>query len=72
MLISATAHYGKFPQTILNAVGSNEQSLSSSNAISALLENLRTLKSTSPMHHELINLPKKSVIHTKIVEATKS
>ncbi|CAF4521725.1 unnamed protein product, partial [Rotaria magnacalcarata] len=31
MLISATAHYGKFPQTILNAVGSNEQSLSSSN-----------------------------------------
>ncbi|CAF5043318.1 unnamed protein product [Rotaria magnacalcarata] len=72
MLISATAHYGKFPQTILNAVGSNEQSLSSSNDISALLENLRTLKSTSPMHHELINLPKKSVIHTKIVEATKS
>ncbi|CAF3433393.1 unnamed protein product [Rotaria socialis] len=72
MLISATAHYGKFPQTILNAVGSNEQSLSSSNDISTLLENLRTLKLTPPMHHELLNLPKKSVIHTKIVAATKS
>ncbi|CAF3335270.1 unnamed protein product [Rotaria sp. Silwood1] len=71
MLISATAHYGKFPQTILKAIGNNEQLLSS-NDISILLKDLQSLKSISPMHHELIKLPNKPIVHTNIVEAKKS
>jgi len=71
ILISATAHYGKFPETVLKAIGNNEQSLSS-NDISTLLKDLQSLKSTSPMHHELIKLPNKPAVHTKTVEAKKS
>ncbi|CAF0778541.1 unnamed protein product [Adineta ricciae] len=71
ILISATAHYGKFPQTILQAVGNNEQALLS-NDISALLADLQSLKSTTPMHQELMKLPNKPVLHTTAVEATKS
>jgi threonine synthase len=71
MLISATAHYGKFPHTILKAIGNNEQLLSS-NDISVLLKDLQSLKSTSPMHHELMKLPDKSVLHTNTVKAEKS
>lgn len=71
MLISATAHYGKFPQTMLQAVNNNIQ-VSSSNNISTLLKNMQSLKSTSPMHPELINLSKKPIIHTTTVEPKKS
>ena len=71
MLISATAHYGKFPQTIIKAISNNKQ-LFPSNDISALLKDLQSLKSISPMHHELIELPNKRVIHTNTVEAKKS
>ncbi|CAF1181497.1 unnamed protein product [Adineta steineri] len=71
ILISATAHYGKFPQSVLKAIDNNKQSISS-NDISILLKDLQSLKSTTPMHHELIKLPKKPVIHTNTVEAKKS
>ena len=71
MLISATAHYGKFPQTVLNAIGNNQQS-QSSNDISILLKDLQSLKSISPMHYELIKLPQKSVVHTNTVKANKA
>ncbi len=71
ILISSTAHYGKFPQPVLKAIGNNEQSLSS-NDISTLLKDLQALKSMTPMHHELIELPNKPVVHTKTVEAKKS
>jgi threonine synthase len=70
MLISATAHYGKFPQTVLKAIDGDKQSLSS-NDISILLKDLQSLKSTTPMHHELIKLPNKSVVHTNTVKANK-
>jgi threonine synthase len=71
VLISSTAHYGKFPQTVLQAIGNNEQSLLS-NDMPTLLKDLQSLKSTTPMHHELIKLPNKSVVHTNTVEAKKS
>ncbi len=71
ILISSTAHYGKFPQPVLKAIGNNEQLLSS-NDISILLKNLQSLKSTTPMHHELIKLSTKPVLHTNTVEANKS
>jgi threonine synthase len=71
MLISSTAHYGKFPQTVLKAIGNNEQSLLS-NDISILLKDLQSLKSTTPMHDELIKLPEKPIVHTTTVQAKKS
>ncbi|UJR26127.1 hypothetical protein I4U23_007473 [Adineta vaga] len=71
ILISATAHYGKFPQAIFQAISNDKQSLSC-NDISTLLNDLQSLKSTTPMHHELMKLPEKSVIHIKTVEAKKS
>lgn len=71
ILISSTAHYGKFPQTVLKAIGNNNQNLSS-NDISALLKDLQALKSTTPMHDELIELPNKQVVHTNTVQAKKS
>lgn len=69
ILISSTAHYGKFPQTVLKAIENNKQS--SSTDISSLLKDLQLLKSTTPMHHELIELLNKSVVHTNTVEANK-
>jgi len=71
ILISSTAHYGKFPQTVLKAIDNNEQSLSSDD-ISTLLKDLEALKSNTPMHHELMQLPNKSAVHTNTVEAKKS
>lgn len=71
MRISATAHYGKFPQTILKAI-SNSTQASSSNDISTVLKDLQSLKSTTPMHHELMNLPKKPITHSSTVAAKKS
>ncbi|CAF0796883.1 unnamed protein product [Rotaria sordida] len=71
ILISSTAHYGKFPQTILKAISNNEQSLLS-NDISTLFKDLQSLKSISPMHHELIKLSNKPIIHRNVVEAKKS
>ena len=71
MLISATAHYGKFPQTMLQMIGDPARS-TLSNDVSVLLEDLRALQSSSPMHHGLIQLPTKVVKHTKTVQATKS
>ena len=70
MLISATAHYGKFPQTILQAMGVDESGSSKDMAI--LLKDLQGLKSTSPMHEELMKLTTKPVRHTTVVPATKA
>jgi threonine synthase len=69
ILISSTAHYGKFPQSVLKAIGKNEQSIDD---ISTLLKDLQALKSTTPMHHELIELPNKPIIYAKTVQAKKS
>jgi hypothetical protein len=68
MLISSTAHYGKFPQPVLKAIGKNEES---SKDIPTLLKNLQALKSTTPMHDGLIELPNKPIVHTKTVPAKK-
>lgn len=70
MLISATAHYGKFPQTILKAMGVKEST--SSNEMATLLKDLQGLKSTTPMHEELMKLSTKPVRHTKAVPPTKA
>lgn len=70
MLISSTAHYGKFPRPVLKSLGNNQPS--SSNDIANLLKSLQALKSTTPMHPELIQLPAKPVVHTNTVEANKS
>jgi threonine synthase len=70
MLISATAHYGKFPQTIFKALNYGEQQLS--NDMTSLLNNLQELDSISSMHKELMKLPNKLVRHTTMVPASKS
>lgn len=71
MLISSTAHYGKFPQPVFNAIGKHHSS-SSSEDIATLLQELQSLKSTTPMHTELLQLSKKPMVHTKTVQAKKS
>ena len=71
MLISATAHYGKFPPTIFQALGLRRDR-SSSTDIASLLNDLDKWKSISPMHEELLKLPQKSVRHTTTVPAQKS
>lgn len=71
MLISATAHYGKFPQTMFKALDIDQNSIPSTN-IGALLNNLQKLKSTSPMHSELMKLTQKPIRHTTTVPAKKS
>ena len=71
MLISSTAHYGKFPQSVFNAI-EKHQSSSSSEDIATLLQELQSLKSTTPMHSELLQLSKKPMVHTKTVQAKKS
>lgn len=71
VLISATAHYGKFPQTVLKAIDSDHEQFGSSNNISTLLTELQSLKSTSPMHGRLLKLREKQAVHTKTVAANK-
>ena len=71
MLISSTAHYGKFPQPVFNAIGNHRQT-SSSEEITGWLRDLQSLKSTTPMHPQLLQLSKKPLVHTSTVQAKKS
>ena len=70
MLISSTAHYGKFPRPVLKALGNSQPS--SSDDIASLLKDLQVLQSETPMHPELIELPNKPIVHTNTVDANKS
>jgi threonine synthase len=73
LLISSTAHYGKFPSTMLHALtGEPYSSLPSD--IGALFDRLASLKGVAPVsrqHPQLTELIHKPLLHTHTVPANK-
>ena len=64
VLIAGTAHYAKFPETVMAALGLND-----SNKLNENFNELKNLKSKIPFHknlEEILNLP---VLHDKVIAA---
>jgi len=65
MVISATAHYSKFADNVLKALGKEQ---GSSDPLVVMSE-LRRLEPHPPMHQQLEDAMKKPEIHNKVCEA---
>ena len=74
LLISSTAHWGKFPSTVLHALTGEPYSVLPAD-IDGLFERLQRLPRVHPnsrQHPELLQLPRKPVLHSRTVKADKA